>query len=193
MAGMTRMKSSLKWTAVMGVLLAVGFCLPPAWGQLRIKSGASRPGGIMHPRELERRIFQLTNDARRQNRLPTLDPDEGLAAKAREKCDDMLQKNYFSHTNPDGKTLKDRFTEEKPASFNTISRIGENIYMGSRFDYTVDIKAQARLIVDGWMTSPGHRRNILDPNFTHMGIGVSARDKMCYATQIFAAVKPRSR
>ena len=188
------MKSSLKWTAVLGVLLAVWFCLPPAWGQVRIKSGAaSKAGGIIHPKELERRIFQLTNNARRQNRLPTLDPDDNLAANARAKSDDMLKNNYFSHTNPEGKSLKDRLQEEKPASIRTISRIGENIYMGSRFDYAVDIKTQARLIVDGWMTSPGHRRNILNPDFTHMGIGVSARDKMCYATQIFARMNPRSR
>jgi uncharacterized protein YkwD len=188
------MKSSLKWTAVLGVLLAAWFCMPPAWGQVRIKSGAaSRASGIVHPKELERRIFQLTNDARRQNRLPALDPDDNLTAKAREKSDDMLKNNYFSHTNPEGKTLKDRFHDEKPASIRTISRIGENIYMGARLDFSTDIKIQARLIVDGWMTSPGHRRNILDPSFTHLGVAVSARDKMCYATQIFAGVNPRSR
>jgi uncharacterized protein YkwD len=39
------------------------------------------------------------------------------------------------------------------------------------------------------MTSPGHRRNILDPNYTHLGVGVSAKDKMCYATQIFSQAK----
>jgi uncharacterized protein YkwD len=188
------MKSTLKWTVALSVLLAAWFCLPPAWGQVRIKSGAaSRASGIVHPKELERRIFQLTNEARRLHRLPALDPDDNLAAKAREKSDDMLMNNYFSHTNPEGKTLKDRLQEEKPAFIRTISRIGENIYMGSKLDYAVDIKTQARLIVDGWMTSPGHRRNILDPNFTLMGIGVSARDNMCYATQIFAGVNPRSR
>ena len=94
-----------------------------------------------------------------------------------QKVTTCSQKNYFSHTSPEGKTLKDRFQEEKPASFQTISRIGENIYMGARFDYSTDIKTQARMIVDGWMTSPGHRRNILDPNYTHLGVGVAAKDK----------------
>ncbi len=186
------MKASLKWTAPLAVLLAALFFLPSAWAQLRVKSGAwTRSGGIVHPRELERRIFQLTNDARRKNHLAPLDWDNSLAAKARDKCDDMLTKNYFGHTSPDGKTLKDRFQEEKPASIRTISQIGENIYMGARLDYATDIKTQARLIVDGWMTSPGHRRNILDPNYTHIGVGVSARDKTCYATQVFAGIRPQ--
>ena len=184
------MKSNLKWTAAIAVLLAALLHLPLAWGQVRITSGASsRSSGILHPKELERRIFQLTNEARRKNGLPSLDSDNDLAVKARAKSDDMLTNNYFSHTSPEGKTIKDRMQEEKPASFKTISRIGENIYMGSRFDYSVDVKTQARMIVDGWMTSPGHRRNILDPNYTHLGVGVAAKDKMCYATQIFAQVK----
>ena len=184
------MKSNLKLTAALAVLLAALLYLPSAWGQVRIKSGAlSKSSGILHPKELERRIFQLTNEGRRKNGVPPLAPDDNLAAKAREKSDDMLKNNYFSHTSPEGKTIKDRIQEEKPASFRTISRIGENIYMGSRFDYSVDVKTQARMIVDGWMTSPGHRRNILDPNYTHLGVGVAAREKDCYATQIFAGMK----
>ncbi|MBU4232974.1 MAG: CAP domain-containing protein [Proteobacteria bacterium] len=186
------MKSNLKWTTALVVLLAAWLFVPSAWGQLRVKSGAlSRSSGILHPKELERRIFQLTNEARHKNGLPTLDWDSGLAVKAREKSDDMIKNNYFSHISPDGKTLKDRFQEEKPASIRNISRIGENIYMGDRLDYSTDIKTQARLIVDGWMTSPGHRRNILDPKYTHLGVGVAAKDKMCYATQIFVGMKSR--
>jgi uncharacterized protein YkwD len=188
--GRTRMKSNQKWCAALAILLAALLFLPSAWGQVRVHSGAlSNKSGILHPKELERRIFQLSNDARRKNHLPSLDWDNSLALKAQDKSDDMLQKKYFSHTSPEGKTIKDRMQEEKPASFGTISRVGENIYMGSRFDYTVDVKTQARMIVDGWMTSPGHRKNMLDPNYTHMGIGVSARGKDCYATQIFAAIK----
>jgi uncharacterized protein YkwD len=184
------MKSNQKWFAALAVLLAALLYFPSAWGQVRVKSGAlSKSDGILHPKELERRIFQLTNDARRKNRLPPLSPDDSLAVKAREKSDDMLKNNYFSHTSPEGKTIKDRMQEEKPASYRTVFRIGENIYMGSRFDYSIDVKIQARMIVDGWMTSPGHRKNMLDPNYTHLGVGVAARGKDCYATQIFAAMK----
>jgi uncharacterized protein YkwD len=184
------MKANLKWITVLAVMLAAWLLVPSAWGQLRIRSGAtSKSSGILHPRELERRIFQLTNEARHKDGLPSLDWDSSLAVKAREKSDDMLKNEYFSHTSPDGKTLKDRLQEEKPASIRNISRIGENIYVGARLDYSTDIKTQARLIVDGWMTSPGHRRNILDPQYTDLGVGVAARDKKCYATQVFAGKK----
>jgi len=186
------MKFPLKWLAALTALAAAGVWLPSASGQLRIQSGAlSRSSGILHPRELEKQIFYLTNDARRRNGVAALTYDNSLTLKAREKSDDMLKNNYFSHTSPTGKTFKDRLQEEKPASFRTIYRAGENIYMGSRFDYNVDIKTQARLIVDGWMTSPGHRKNMLEPGFTHMGVGVSTRDKECYATQIFTGMAPR--
>lgn len=184
------MKFKRKWFAALAVLLAALLYFPSAWGQVRVQSGAlPKAGGILHPKELERRIFQLTNDARRKNHLPPLDWDNSLAIKARAKSDDMLQKNYFSHTNPEGKTIKDTMQEEKPASYKTVYQIGENIYMGSRFDYATDVKTQARMIVDGWMTSPGHRKNMLEPNYTHIGVGVAARGKDCYATQVFAGMK----
>ncbi len=185
------MKSNMKWIAALAVLLVVLFHLPLAWGQVRTKSGAlSRASGIQHPKGLERLILKLTNEARRKNGLPPLDWDTSLAVMAQQKSDDMLKKNYFAHTSPEGKTFKDRVQEEQPAAFRTMSQVGENIYMGNRFDYSVDVKTQARLIVDGWMTSPGHRRNMLDPNYTHVGVGVAAQDKACYATQVFAKINP---
>ncbi len=180
------MQCNLRW-AIITAILAISLPLPAAWGQVRTQSGAMRLAEhIEHPKELEQKIFHFTNEARRKNGLSNLEPDAMLKTKAREKCDDMLKKNYFSHTSPDGKTLKDRLLGEEPASMRTMYRAGENIYMGAKFDYRVDIKTQARLIVDGWMTSPGHRKNMLDPNYTHMGIGVAARGKECYAAQIFS-------
>ena len=90
------MKSNLKWIAALAVLLAALLYLPSAWGQVRVKSGAlSRSGGILHPKELERRIFQLTNEARRKNDLPSLDWDNSLAVKARAKSDDMLEEKLL--------------------------------------------------------------------------------------------------
>ena len=184
------MKSNLKWTAAVAMLLAALLHLPLAYGQVRTTSGASpKSSGILHPKELERRILQSPTRPGAKTACPRLIRIMIWRSKARAKSDDMLMKKYFSHTSPEGKTLKDHFQEEKPASFQTISRIGENIYVGARFDYSNDMKTQARMIVDGWMTSPGHRKNILYPNYTHLGVGVAAKGKMCYATQIFSQVK----
>jgi uncharacterized protein YkwD len=178
------MKSAMKWPlALMMILGAVLLQQPWAWGQLRIRSGALKTG-IEHPKALERQIFLLTNEARRKNGLPSLDEDSELTTMAREKSDDMAKRHYFSHTNPEGKTLIDRYDQEKPAKIGLMGRLGENIHMGERNDYS-DIKTAARVIVDSWMISPGHRRNILNPAYTSLGVGVAIKGNECYATQDF--------
>jgi uncharacterized protein YkwD len=179
------MKSAAKWAVALAVMAASLLCLPAAWGQLRTQSGAlKKAGGIQHHRELERRIFQLTNEARRKHGLPTLDQDDTLTATARRHSDDMLKRDYFSHTSPDGKNILDRLRDEKPAVVQTMGRAGENIFGSSKLDYS-DVKTLSRSIVDGWMTSPGHRANILNPKYTHLGVGVSVRGTECRATQNF--------
>ena len=71
------MKYAAPWALGLA-LLSVTLLQPPcAWGQVRTHSGAlTRQSGIEHPKELERRIFQLTNEARRKNGLPALEPDD---------------------------------------------------------------------------------------------------------------------
>lgn len=174
------MKSTTKWAMGLAVLLAALLQQPCAWGQLRTKSGAGK-SGIEHPKELERRVFQLTNEARRKNGLPNLDQDSDLTTIARGKSDDMIQRNYFSHRDSDGKTS---FDKAEPAKIGKLSSAGENIHMGHKHDYS-DTNTAARLIVDGFMVSPGHRSNILNPKWTHLGVGVSVKGKDYYVTQSF--------
>jgi uncharacterized protein YkwD len=179
------MKYAAPWALGLALLSVMVLQQPGAWGQVRTHSGAlTRQSGLEHPKELERRIFQLTNEARRKNGLPALEPDKALTTMAQEKSDDMAKRHYFSHTNPEGKTIIDRYDDEKPAKIGLAGKIGENIHMGQRNDYS-DIKTAARVIVDSWMISPGHRKNILDPAYTHLGVGVTVKGKECYATQSF--------
>jgi uncharacterized protein YkwD len=179
------MKSTIKWALVLAILSAPLLQHPFAWGQLRIQSGAyTRQSHIKHPKELERQIFKLTNEARHKHGLPSLDPDDTLMATAREHSDDMLRRDYFSHTSPDGKDMRDRLMEA-PAVARSIARAGENIYGGRGQDFS-DIKTISRVIVDGWMTSPGHRANILNPDYTHLGVAVSIEGDQIRATQNFA-------
>jgi uncharacterized protein YkwD len=168
------------------VTLALGltflWCLSPAWGQLRvIKPPRRGRGPIQHLRAVENRIFQLTNMERRKKHLPPLDKDPTLVKTARAHSDDMLERNFFSHVNPDGMAPQNRIV---PAYAGAIARTGENIWGGHGHDYS-DSKLMARVIVDSWMISPGHRANILNPKFTHMGVGVSALGKEVRATENF--------
>ena len=81
----------------------------------------------------------------------------------------------YSHTRPDG---SDCFTvlDEYGVSFSAAA---ENIYYD---DYS---NRSASRAVDGWMNSPGHRKNILTPDFTHIGVGVHRENGRNYAVQLF--------
>lgn len=136
---------------------------------------------IHYLKEVERKVFQLTNDVRRHHHLAPLDRDTTLIDIARCHSDDMLKRNYFSHVSPDGKSIQDRVV---PAYSRTLSRAGENIWSGHGYDYS-DSNLMARVIVDSWMSSPGHRANLLNPSYNYVGIGVSAMGKEVRATQNF--------
>ena len=175
------MSRSTKPAVTLALLLTLLLGLPPAWGQLRVirnPRGEERP---FYLKEVERRIYQLTNEARRKHHLAPLDKDDALVATARAHSNDMLGRNFFNHVNPDGKAPQDRMA---PAYSRTLARTGENIWGGTGYDYS-DSKLMARVIVDSWITSPGHRANLLNPNYTHLGVGVSALGKEVRATQNF--------
>jgi uncharacterized protein YkwD len=73
---------------------------------------------------------------------------------------DMATKNYFSHTGSDGSTPWDRMSRQG----YSYSYAGENIAAGY---------STASAVVQGWLNSPGHCANIMNPNFVHVGVGYS--------------------
>lgn len=143
------------------------------------RPGATTPGTTTAPRTpaaggtvdaTEARVVELTNAERRKNGLRDLQVDNSLANVAQAKSNDMLSKNYFSHTSP---TYGSPF--DMMRSFGvSYSYAGENIAKGQR---------SADEVVKAWMNSPGHRANILNGNFTHIGIGHTASQD--YWTQMF--------
>jgi uncharacterized protein YkwD len=93
----------------------------------------------------------------------------------------MLVRRFFDHTTPDGVSFDERISDHYP---HRIHVMGENIW--SAFGYNPSNPQKlAKEIVDDWMSSPGHRANLLDPDFTHLGVGVSARQQTIRATQEF--------
>ncbi len=179
------MKPATRWAMGLAVLLAVLLQQPWAWGQLRTKSGAVK-SGIEHPKALEQRVFQLTNEARRKNGLPPLDQDKALTTLARQKGDDLIKNRRASQTDhdpPEKRSLKD-YGKEEPAKIGWGGKPGENIHMGSKDDYS-DIETAARLIVNGFMGNSSLRSNILNPAFSSLGVGVSIQGKESYVIQEF--------
>ena len=104
--------------------------------------------------------FHATNAAREENGLPPLEIDLKLVYTARDHSNDMRTHNFFSHTSPiEGKTT----FADRGKRFGTLAH-GENIYAGGTSGATA---------VERWMNSPGHRANILSPDYTRIGIGRS--------------------
>jgi uncharacterized protein YkwD len=162
-------------------------CLPQAWGQGLLGPKKTAKLRVQYLKAVEKEVLRLTNAERRKRHLSSLDADDDLTATARAHSDDMLKRDFFSHVNPDGKSPAERLM---PSHSMPVAKVGENIWKGSRLD-TSDAKLLARLMVDGWLTSPGHRANILNQDYTHLGVGISLADNQIRATQLFATVKSR--
>lgn len=114
------------------------------------------PEGCGSDREVA--IFELANAARAAAGVAPLICDAELAAVARAHSEDMCARDYFSHTSPDGSSPGDRVS----AAGLSHSGIGENIAAGN---------GTADATHEQWMNSSGHRRNILNPDYTRLGVG----------------------
>ncbi|MBU9723720.1 hypothetical protein KS407_20070 [Bacillus alkalicola] len=123
--------------------------------------------------QFEQEVLSLVNDIRKADGLAAFKTDGTLSAVARTKSEDMRDNKYFSHTSP---TYGSPF--DMMAHYGlSYSRAGENIAGG---------QASAAAVVDSWMNSDGHRANILNGDFTHMGVGyASGGDYRHYWTQLF--------
>lgn len=107
-------------------------------------------------------IILWTNQQRRLNGdLSKLSPNGQLSVAAHAKVQDMFDNQYFDHYSPAGLGPSD-FIDG--ANYEYI-KTGENLALGN-FDDDQDL-------VQAWMDSPGHRENMLTPNFTEIGVAVA--------------------
>lgn len=132
------------------------------------------------------RVLEAVNHARASARhcgadafeaAPPLAWNEELAGAALEHSADMAKKRYFSHTGKDGRMVGERAL----AAGYAWRRVGENIAVGQ--DSPADVVA-------GWLDSPGHCSNLMDPQFSEMGAGYAiyhgGENSRVYWTQVFA-------
>ena len=126
---------------------------------------------------IERRAFEKTNQVRIENGLPPFIWDADLCRMARMNSENMARRAYFSHVTPEGLRLRDR---AHAVGILHFALLGENIAYNQGYD---DPGAFA---VERWMSSPGHRANILYTGFQESAIGtfVSA-DGAVFLTQVF--------
>ncbi|MEH6852921.1 CAP domain-containing protein [Bacillus pseudomycoides] len=106
----------------------------------------------------EQKVVDLTNAERAKQGLPALKVDAQLSKVARVKSEDMQKNHYFDHTSP---TYGSPFDMMKQFGISYRSA-GENIAQGQR---------SPEEVVQAWMNSAGHRANILNNGYTHIGVG----------------------
>ncbi len=118
--------------------------------------------------QFERDVLTIVNMHRAQGAtcggqamapVPALSMQANLRCAARKHSEDMDARDYFSHISPDGEEPWDRFEK---AGYTGWTAAGENIAAGS---------PDAAGTMEQWMGSPGHCTNIMNVDFTEIGVG----------------------
>jgi uncharacterized YkwD family protein len=108
--------------------------------------------------EYEKQVVDLTNQERAKYGLPALKVDPQLSKMARDKAQDMHDHHYFDHNSPTYGSPFDMMNKYG-IQYNAA---GENIAMG---------QPTPQEVVNDWMSSKGHRENILNKDFNYIGVG----------------------
>ncbi len=131
--------------------------------------------------QFDLRILELVNIERTKRELDPLSIDNQLDQAANFHNDEMVRADMMSHQLPGEADLGERVS----ATGYSWTRVAENIAAGN---------TTPEAVVEGWMNSPGHKENILNPEFIHIGIGYEYApdennafdDYDVYWTQVFA-------
>jgi len=157
-----RVARAVAAAAALGALAAPG----PAHAQ------SPCPGADDIPRAGELRTARaatlcLINAQRTQRGLRPLSASRRLRISATRHSRDMVAHRYFDHVSRDGSTFADRIRRTGYLPRGGGWRIGENIGWGA------GTLATPASMVEAWMESPGHRRNILTRGFRQIGVGIA--------------------
>ncbi len=128
-------------------------------------------------------LVDLANEDRQENDLPPLALDPLLTEAAKQKAEHMASQGYFAHTSPDGVAPWHWFKE---AGYDFIYA-GENLAVNFSDSYDVE---------RAWMESQSHRDNILNSNFTEIGIATAKGEykgrKTIFVVQMFGKPIPKA-
>jgi uncharacterized protein YkwD len=130
--------------------------------------GATLKPSAANAAVIHRATLCLLNRQRASHGLPRLREQRSLANAAQSYAQLMVRQRFFDHVSPGGSTMTQRI---KNTSYLRGARgwtLGENLAWGA------GTSATPARIVNAWMHSAGHRRNILDGRFREIGIGVAA-------------------
>ncbi len=121
---------------------------------------ARQIAGLADLAAVRKTMLERVNAARKAAGRRPLSADPHLDAAAQEHAQDMLTRAYYDHDTPEGLTPRNRIE----ASGYLAHKVGENIAEG---EFSVEE------VMSGWLGSSGHRRNLLDPEFSDFGVGLA--------------------
>ncbi len=128
---------------------------------------------------LEQHLFAEVNRVRAQHHLIPLARRSDLDRVAAAHSEDMAQRGYFSHESPEGANPVDRI---QAAGIGDMTLAAENLGLTRDSDPTL-------AIVQGWLNSPDHRRNLLAPAMNSTGVGIiRAKDGSLLYTQLYMSI-----
>lgn len=144
------------------IFAALSLILLTACAPQSASTGVSPRGAARMPDAPSAQVIALINAERASQGRRALTPDSTLTRAATDHAALMVQKGFFSHDIPGGASFGQRMTSAGILRKYT----GENIFTGPMIP---------ELAVAQWMNSRGHRRNILDGNFTRIGVGTTGQ------------------
>ena len=109
----------------------------------------------------------LVNAERTSRGLKALKRDGDLAQAARGHSRDMARNKYFDHTSPDGDSVGDRIRKAGYGKPGDGWKVGENLGWGT------GERATPNALVDAWLNSPPHKKNMLTGSYRELGVGVA--------------------
>lgn len=131
-------------------------------------------------RDIETAVVKATNEFRKKNNLGSLKDDDVLSEVARRHSQEMLELKYFSHQSPTStcRTVMDRL--RGGLRFCLVS--AENLHKNEGYERS----ETADDAMDGWIHSPAHLKNLTNPRFNRVGVGVAHKGNVYIFTQLFS-------
>ena len=135
---------------------------------------------------VEQKIIQATNAFRDENHLPPLKPTVQLIIVAQNHARNMARQDKFGDSDKNGHILDGKHFEDRiKVSGYSFARVAENV------GYQLKKPDPAAAMMEGWKVSPGHRRNMLLPEITEIGVGaVKGQSGRWYFVQVFGRPQP---
>ena len=148
---------------------------------------SSPPAGIEFLAGLEDRLAERVSEQRREHDLSALRRDPGLQRAARAHAVDMLERGYTGHVGPDGRSATERVgILDRRFIGATGENLAEHVGVPARA-VAQQVGPMALQLISGFLDSAEHRKNLLNADYAHHGIGAAAADDRLIVVHVFGA------